>query len=175
MKTTRQRFSPHQGLYSGLLPVSWTSTRQGRTACTLHGRMACNGNPGRDEQKESRKTVSGLENVVLAAPDIDTADMIRQLEAIGHLERPLTLLVLKDDGALALSGFVTGGRRRFGADDAYDPWGPIGGKTVWRSGHLCVSSRNINFGAHNSLRVLQRYLRASAYVAGRSTKDFIRR
>ncbi|WP_223218216.1 alpha/beta hydrolase [Rhizobium wenxiniae] len=105
--------------------------------------MACNGNPGRDEQKESRKTVSGLENVVLAAPDIDTVDMIRQLEAIGHLERPLTLLVLKDDGALALSGFVTGGRRRFGADDAYDPWGPIGGKTVWRSGHLCVSSRRV--------------------------------
>ncbi len=97
--------------------------RQGRVALLAHsmGGWLAMETLAEMSRKESRKAVSGLESVVLAAPDIDTTDMIRQLEAIGRLERPMTLLVSKDDGALAVSGFVTGGRR-VGADDVHDPW-----------------------------------------------------
>lgn len=60
-------------------------------------------------------------NVILAAPDIDVAEMVRQLEIIGQLPRPLTLLVSRDDTALLLSRIISGGRR-VGADDVHDPW-----------------------------------------------------
>ncbi|AWM88920.1 hypothetical protein C4E04_01275 [Microvirga sp. 17 mud 1-3] len=68
-----------------------------------------------------QETFKRFSNVVLAAPDIDVADMVRHLEAIGRLPRPLTLLVSRDDAALALSRIITGGRR-VGADDVHDPW-----------------------------------------------------
>lgn len=96
--------------------------RQGRVALLAHSMGGWLAMETLAEMSRNKsKTVSGLESVVLAAPDIVTADMIRQLEAIGRLERPMTLLVSKDDGALAVSGFVTGGRR-VGADDVHDPW-----------------------------------------------------
>ncbi|QRM56910.1 alpha/beta fold hydrolase [Sinorhizobium sp. BG8] len=60
-------------------------------------------------------------NVALAAPDIDVAEMVGQLETIGRLPRPLTLLVSRDDKALGLSRIISGGRR-VGADDVHDPW-----------------------------------------------------
>jgi esterase/lipase superfamily enzyme len=66
-------------------------------------------------------TFERFSNVVLAAPDIDVADMVHQLEIIGRLPRPLTLLVSSDDTALILSRIITGGRR-VGADDVPDPW-----------------------------------------------------
>jgi esterase/lipase superfamily enzyme len=66
-------------------------------------------------------TFERFSNVVLAAPDIDVADMVHQLEIIGRLPRPLTLLVSSDDTALILSRIITGGRR-VGADDVHDPW-----------------------------------------------------
>ena len=72
--------------------------------------------------RERRQAVfARFTNVVLAAPDIDVADMIRQLEIIGRLPRPLTLLVSSDDSALNLSRIITGGRR-VGADNVHDPW-----------------------------------------------------
>lgn len=72
--------------------------------------------------RERRQAVfARFSNVVLAAPDIDVADMIRQLEIIGRLPRPLTLLVSSDDSALNLSRIITGSRR-VGADDVHDPW-----------------------------------------------------
>jgi esterase/lipase superfamily enzyme len=72
--------------------------------------------------RERRRAVfERLSNVVLAAPDIDVVDMVRQLEIIGRLPRPLTLLVSSDDSALTLSRIITGGRR-VGADDVHDPW-----------------------------------------------------
>jgi esterase/lipase superfamily enzyme len=72
--------------------------------------------------RERRRAVfDRFSNVVLAAPDIDVTDMVRQLEIIGHLPRPLTLLVSSDDTALTLSRVITGGRR-VGADDVHDPW-----------------------------------------------------
>ncbi|WP_201833824.1 alpha/beta hydrolase [Microvirga zambiensis] len=72
--------------------------------------------------RERRRAVfERFSNVVLAAPDIDIADMVRQLEIVGRLPRPLTLLVSSDDSALTLSRIITGGRR-VGADDVHDPW-----------------------------------------------------
>jgi esterase/lipase superfamily enzyme len=71
--------------------------------------------------RERRRAVfEQFSNVVLAAPDIDVDDMVRQLEIIGRLPRPLTLLVSSDDSALTLSSIVSGGRR-VGADDVHDP------------------------------------------------------
>jgi len=59
--------------------------------------------------------------VVLAAPDID-ADVFReQLEVIGKLSPPLTLLVARDDAALNVSRFIAGERPRIGAIDVRNP------------------------------------------------------
>ncbi|NVP58306.1 alpha/beta fold hydrolase [Rhizobium sp. DBTS2] len=68
-----------------------------------------------------RAVLERFSNVALAAPDIDVVEMVRQLDIIGRLPRPLTLLVSRDDRALALSGIISGGRR-VGADDVHDPW-----------------------------------------------------
>jgi esterase/lipase superfamily enzyme len=72
-------------------------------------------------RERRRAVIERFSNVVLAAPDIDVVDMVRQLEIIGRLPRPLTLLVSSDDSALNLSRIITGGRR-VGADDVHDPW-----------------------------------------------------
>ena len=59
--------------------------------------------------RERRRAVfERFSNVVLAAPDIDVLDMVRQLEIIGRLPRPLTVLVSRDDGALNLSRIING-------------------------------------------------------------------
>lgn len=75
----------------------------------------------RMSREHHRPVFERLSNVVLAAPDIDIDDMVHQLESIGPLPRPLTLLVSSDDAALTLSRVITGGRR-VGADDVHDPW-----------------------------------------------------
>jgi esterase/lipase superfamily enzyme len=72
-------------------------------------------------RERRRAMFEQFSNVVLAAPDIDVVDMVRQLEIIGRLPRPLTLLVSRDDAALNLSRIITGGWR-VGADDVHDPW-----------------------------------------------------
>lgn len=59
--------------------------------------------------------------VVLAAPDIDVDVFRSQMEVVGPLTPPLTLLVSRDDRALALSGRIAGERPRVGALDVDDP------------------------------------------------------
>ncbi len=59
--------------------------------------------------------------VVLAAPDIDVEVFRTQMATIGPLSPPLTLLVSKDDKALAFSGFLAKDRNRVGAIDVTDP------------------------------------------------------
>ena len=60
--------------------------------------------------------------VVLAAPDIDADVMGKQLDVIGPLSPPLTVLVSKDDRALKAVSFITGRRSvRVGALDVNDP------------------------------------------------------
>jgi esterase/lipase superfamily enzyme len=65
--------------------------------------------------------INRLENVVLAAPDIDIDVFRNQLQSIGALTPPMTLLVSPDDRALRLLERLAGSRRRVGTTDANDP------------------------------------------------------
>jgi esterase/lipase superfamily enzyme len=59
--------------------------------------------------------------VVLAAPDIDVDVFRAQMDVVGPLSPPMTLLVSRDDIALKLSGRIAGERPRVGALDVDDP------------------------------------------------------
>lgn len=59
--------------------------------------------------------------VFLAAPDIDVQVFRSQLAVIGPLTPPMTVLVSKDDRALAASRLLAGQRPRIGALDVSDP------------------------------------------------------
>jgi esterase/lipase superfamily enzyme len=65
-------------------------------------------------------TVSRLQ-VVLAAPDIDIDVFRTQVAAVGPMSPPLTILVSKDDRALAVSSRLSGGRERVGTLDVTNP------------------------------------------------------
>lgn len=60
-------------------------------------------------------------NVVLASPDIDIDVFRAQMRTIGPLTPPMTVLVSRDDRALAFSGRISGERMRLGALDVDDP------------------------------------------------------
>jgi esterase/lipase superfamily enzyme len=60
-------------------------------------------------------------NVVLAAPDIDVDVFSAQMEVIGPLSPPMTVLVSRDDLALSVSSRLADHRRRVGALDVDDP------------------------------------------------------
>ncbi|OYX87702.1 MAG: hypothetical protein B7Y71_01400, partial [Xanthobacter sp. 35-67-6] len=59
--------------------------------------------------------------VILASPDIDVDVFRAQMTVIGPLTPPMTVLVSRDDKALALSGRIAGERLRLGAVDVDDP------------------------------------------------------
>lgn len=59
--------------------------------------------------------------VVLAAPDIDADVFNTQMDVIGRLDPPLTVLVSKDDRALQASSFIGADVTRVGAIDVEDP------------------------------------------------------
>jgi esterase/lipase superfamily enzyme len=59
--------------------------------------------------------------VILAAPDIDLDVFQSQVEVIGPLDPPLTVLASPDDRALSLSNRLGGDRERVGSLDARDP------------------------------------------------------
>ncbi len=65
--------------------------------------------------------IDRLNGVVLAAPDIDIDVFRRQMEVIGPLDPPMTLLVSKDDRALMASSRIAGSRERIGTRDVNDP------------------------------------------------------
>ncbi|WP_342362362.1 alpha/beta hydrolase [Terrarubrum flagellatum] len=65
--------------------------------------------------------VSKLGDVVLAAPDIDIDVFRSQLEAIGKLREPITVLASPDDQALAFSRRIGGDVDRVGAVSVEDP------------------------------------------------------
>ena len=75
------------------------------------------------ELRTSRRdrVIARLGRVVLAAPDIDVDVFQSQVQAIGPLNPPLTVLVSKDDGALRLSSFLGGSGTRAGALDVENP------------------------------------------------------
>ena len=59
--------------------------------------------------------------VVLAAPDIDVDVFRTQMKVIGPLTPPMTVLVSRDDKALAFSSRITGTRKKLGSIDVDDP------------------------------------------------------
>jgi esterase/lipase superfamily enzyme len=60
-------------------------------------------------------------NVVLAAPDIDVDVFCAQMEVVGPLSPPLTVLVSRDDLALSFSSRLADHRKRVGALNVDDP------------------------------------------------------
>ncbi len=67
------------------------------------------------------RVIARLHRVILAAPDIDVDVFRAQLQTIGPLSPPLTLLVSNDDRALAFSNVIGGSRARVGALDIENP------------------------------------------------------
>jgi esterase/lipase superfamily enzyme len=61
-----------------------------------------------------------LGDVVLASPDLDVNVFRTQLDVIGPLPRPMTILVSGDDEALSLSTALAGGVDRAGSVTAAD-------------------------------------------------------
>lgn len=70
---------------------------------------------------QGRNDVISHLQIVLAAPDIDTDVFRKQLEIIGRLSSPLTVLVSKDDRALQASSLIGGDVQRVGALDVEEP------------------------------------------------------
>lgn len=68
-----------------------------------------------------QNAVVGRLSVVLAAPDIDVDVFRSQMQVVGPLSPPMTLLVSRDDRALALAGRIAGERPRLGTLDVDDP------------------------------------------------------
>ena len=67
------------------------------------------------------KTFGGkLHDVILASPDIDINVFRTQLDTIGRLPQPMTVLVSGDDKALGLSKLLDGGNDRVGLVTAND-------------------------------------------------------
>ncbi|MTH97556.1 alpha/beta hydrolase [Roseibium sp. RKSG952] len=65
---------------------------------------------------EKRKRLDGkIEQVVLAAPDIDIDLFKSQLRRLGKPEKPYVVIISKDDKALRLSRAIAGGKERVGA------------------------------------------------------------
>jgi esterase/lipase superfamily enzyme len=67
------------------------------------------------------RVIARLGRVVLAAPDIDVDLFRSQVQTIGPLKPPLTVLVSKDDAALRFSSIAGGSRVRAGALDVDNP------------------------------------------------------
>ena len=65
--------------------------------------------------------IARLRPVVLAAPDIDIDVFRSQIDVIGKLNPPLTVLVSKDDGALSISARLAVSEHRLGNVDVSDP------------------------------------------------------
>lgn len=62
-----------------------------------------------------------LAEVILASPDLDVGVFRTELDTIGKLPRPMTVLVSRDDNALALARTLAGGIDRVGSVDLTDP------------------------------------------------------
>ncbi len=68
--------------------------------------------------------------VVLAAPDIDGIVFLAQMQKIGRMKKPMTILVSRDDLALSVSGFISLDQMRVGRIDINDPRVQAGAKEV---------------------------------------------
>jgi esterase/lipase superfamily enzyme len=68
-----------------------------------------------------RQAVLDRLKVVLAAPDIDGLVFIAQMDVIGRMRQPMTILVSKKDIALSVSSFIAQDPLRIGQLDIHDP------------------------------------------------------
>lgn len=68
--------------------------------------------------------------VVLAAPDIDGIVFLAQMQKIGRMKQPMTILVSKDDIALSVSSFISLDQMRIGSIDINNPRVQAGAKEV---------------------------------------------
>ncbi|SDJ37779.1 alpha/beta hydrolase [Salipiger marinus] len=68
-----------------------------------------------------RRDVTDDLDVLLIAPDIDPLVFRQQLAPLQPLPRPLTVMVARDDRALAMSSRISTGRTRLGALNVDDP------------------------------------------------------
>ncbi|MCJ8240418.1 alpha/beta hydrolase [Peteryoungia algae] len=70
---------------------------------------------------EGKDDVLDRLRVIMAAPDIDEDVFTAQLDVIGRMRTPITILVAPDDRALQVSSFLGAGTQRVGALDARSP------------------------------------------------------
>ncbi|WP_185968418.1 alpha/beta hydrolase [Paracoccus sp. M683] len=70
---------------------------------------------------QGRDDVVNRLQIGLAAPDIDIDVFRNQVAAVGRLSPPITVLVSRDDRALAVSSRLAGGKPRLGLASADDP------------------------------------------------------
>ncbi|MCD2174808.1 alpha/beta fold hydrolase [Rhizobium sp. C4] len=68
--------------------------------------------------------------VVLAAPDIDGIVFLAQMQKIGRMKKPMTILVSKDDIALSVSSFISLDQMRIGSIDINNPRAQAGAREV---------------------------------------------
>lgn len=68
--------------------------------------------------------------VILAAPDIDGIVFLAQMQKIGRMKKPMTILVSKDDIALSVSSFISLDQMRIGSIDISNPRVQAGAKEV---------------------------------------------
>jgi esterase/lipase superfamily enzyme len=68
-----------------------------------------------------RQAVLDRLKVVLAAPDIDGLVFLSQMQVIGRMHEPMTILVSRDDLALSFSSYISQDVMRVGSLDINDP------------------------------------------------------
>lgn len=69
----------------------------------------------------NQKAIRSIDQLVLAAPDIDIDVLRKQLSVTGRLSKPIVVLASKDDIALALSKRLAGSAATAGSLDIDDP------------------------------------------------------
>ncbi len=70
----------------------------------------------RQASPDRRKAISSkIDNIILAAPDIDIDVFKSQLKRVGKPDKPYVVIVSRDDKALRLSKVIAGGKPRVGA------------------------------------------------------------
>lgn len=71
--------------------------------------------------QSSTRALDQIDQVILAAPDIDIDVFRKQLKVVGKLEKPIIVLSTQDDLALATSRWLAGASAKVGALDIDDP------------------------------------------------------
>lgn len=71
--------------------------------------------------QSNNRALDQIDQVILAAPDIDIDVFRKQLKVVGNLEKPIIVLSTQDDLALATSRWLAGASAKVGALDIDDP------------------------------------------------------